>query len=150
VPAALRYAVDTNVLLRISQRADPQHDLVKSAIRALVARDVELCFTAQSLGEFWNVSTRPVERNGYGLSTQGADDHLAFIESTYSLLPDDYRVAQVWRKLLVEHGVRGAEVHDAHIAASLQVHDISYLVTFNAPDFKRFTSLTALHPAQIQ
>jgi predicted nucleic acid-binding protein len=61
---AMRYAIDTNVLLRLSHRNHPQHSLIATAMRALVGRDVEICFTPQNLGEFWNASTRPPERNG--------------------------------------------------------------------------------------
>jgi len=49
---ALRYAVDTNVLLRLSHKEHPQHELIATALRRLVARQVELCFTPQNLGEF--------------------------------------------------------------------------------------------------
>jgi predicted nucleic acid-binding protein len=145
-----RYAVDTNILSRISQRDDPDNGLVKSTTRALVERGIGLCFTAQSLGEFWNVSTRPIGRNGYGLSPREANDHLAFIEGRYSLLADSLLVVRAWRKLLLEHQVRGAEVHDAHIAASLEVHGIQTLITFNVSDFKRFSRMTAVHPSQIE
>ena len=49
---AVRYAVDTSVLLRLSQRNQPEHDVIVIPLRRLVARDVELCFTPQILGEF--------------------------------------------------------------------------------------------------
>jgi predicted nucleic acid-binding protein len=47
---ALRYAVDTNVLLRLSHRDHLLHSLITTAMRRLVARDVELCFTPQNVG----------------------------------------------------------------------------------------------------
>jgi len=147
---ALRYAVDTNVLLRLSQRKHPLHHLITTALRRLVARDVELCFTPQNLGEFWNVSTRPVERNGFGLSIEETDAHIQSIERTMELLPEDERVYRVWRRLLLSHGVRGAQVHDAHLAAALEVHGVTHLLTLNGADFKRFPSLIAVHPDQVQ
>jgi predicted nucleic acid-binding protein len=147
---ALRYAIDTNVLLRLGQRSRPQHSLISTALRCLVARDVELCFTPQNLGEFWNVSTRPVKRNGFGLSIQETDAHVQSIERTMTLLAEDERVYPVWRRLLLAYDVRGTQVHDAHLAATLEVHGVTHLLTFNGADFKRFPSIIAVHPEEIQ
>lgn len=147
---AVRYAVDTNVLLRLSYRKHPQYSLIETALRRLVARDVELCFTPQNLGEFWNASTRPRDRNGFNLSTQETVLHVGAMERIMTLLPEDERVYRVWRRLLLLHDVRGVQVHDAHLAAALAVHDVNYLLTFNAADFKRFANLKAGHPEEVQ
>lgn len=147
---ALRYAVDTNVLLRLTQRNHPQHRITATALRRLVARDVELCFTPQNLGEFWNVCTRPVERNGLGLSIQETEANVQSIERTMTLLPEDERAYRVWRRLLVSFDVRGVQVHDAHLAATLEIHGVAHLLTFNGADFKRFPSLIPVHPEEVQ
>ncbi|MGH9397919.1 MAG: type II toxin-antitoxin system VapC family toxin [Terriglobia bacterium] len=147
---ALRYAIDTNVLLRLAQRNHPQHGVIATALRRLVAREVELCFTPQNLGEFWNVSTRAVERNGFGLSIQETDAHVQAIERTMTLLAEDERVYRVWRRLLLSYDVRGVQVHDAHLAATLEVHGVTHLLTFNGEDFKRFPSLIPVHPGEVQ
>jgi len=147
---ALRYAVDTNVLLRLSQVNHPQHELIATALRRLVARQVELCFTPQDLGEFWNVSTRPRERNGLGLSIEETEAHVGSIERRMTILQEDGRVYLAWRRLLVSQNVRGVQVHDAHLAAVLEVYEVVHLLTFNGPDFKRFTNLSAIHPQDVQ
>lgn len=146
----LRYALDTNILLRLAQPAHHQHELIMSALRRLVARDVELCFTPQNIGEFWNASTRPREHNGFGLSTQEAREHVASIEKRMRILPEDERVYEVWKRLLVAHDVRGVQVHDAHLAATLEVHGVTHLLTFNGADFKRYPAVTVVHPEEIQ
>ncbi len=146
----LRYAVDTNILVRLSSSNHPQHDLISKALRRLVEQEAELCFTPQNLGEFWNVCTRPVERNGLGLSVQETAEHLAAIEDEMTVLPENLRVFTVWRRLLLSHEVRGVQVHDAHLAAVLEVHGIAHLLTFNGPDFKRFPNLIAVHPSEVQ
>jgi predicted nucleic acid-binding protein len=65
---------DTNVLLRLSKADDPHYPLVQSAVDKLLARGTGLCYTSQNLAEFWNVCTRPVDRNGFGNRPQGAGD----------------------------------------------------------------------------
>lgn len=67
-----------------------------------------------------------------------------------TLLPEDARVYTVWRRLLATLDVRGTQVHDAHLAAVLEVHGVSDLLTFNGKDFKRFPGLTAVHPQDVQ
>jgi predicted nucleic acid-binding protein len=49
----------------------------------------------------------------------------------------------------VQHGVLGVQVHDARLAASMIVHGVTSILTFNVMDFSRFTGLTALHPSNI-
>jgi predicted nucleic acid-binding protein len=69
MPDAAAWLLDTNILLRMSKSDDPHDPMTRAALRALVAQGTRLCFTSQILGEFWNASTRPRDRNGFGLST---------------------------------------------------------------------------------
>ncbi|HYW41780.1 MAG TPA: hypothetical protein VE959_02915 [Bryobacteraceae bacterium] len=80
---------------------------------------LQLCFTSQTLGEFWNASTRPLDKNGFGLS------------------------------VAVAHQVKGVQVHDARLAASMYVHGVTQLLTVNVRDFQRFTGLRVVHPAEV-
>jgi len=149
MPDAAAWLLDTNILLRMSKRDDPHHSMISGALRALVARHARLCFTSQVLGEFWNASTRPRDQNGFGLS--GAEtDHIArVIERDFEFLPDSREVHDRWRRLLVEHEVKGVQVHDARLAASMYVHGITQLLTVNVRDFQRFQGLRAIHPSSI-
>ena len=66
------------------------------------------------------------------------------------LLTETERVCAVWQRLLVTCEVRGVQVHDAHLAAVLEVHGVTRLLTFNGADFKRFSGLTAVHPRDVR
>ena len=50
--------LDSNILLRISKSDDPQQAVIGHALRVPAGRGVRLCYTSQTLGEFWNASTR--------------------------------------------------------------------------------------------
>jgi hypothetical protein len=89
--AGLPYLADTNILLRISQRQDPQYEIIRTALRLLRTQGANLCFTSQNLAEFWNVCTRPKEQNGYGLSTAG-DGSAGLIEAGFTFLPDSEQI----------------------------------------------------------
>jgi predicted nucleic acid-binding protein len=149
MPESAAWLFDTNILLRMSKRDDPHHPMISGALRALVAQGAWLCFTSQTLGEFWNASTRPVDQNGFGLSTSETDRIARVIERDFQFLPDSRDVHDRWRRLLVEHDVKGVRVHDARLAASMYVHNVTRLLTVNVRDFRRFTDLSVIHPAEV-
>jgi hypothetical protein len=60
------YLIDSNVLIRWVQTADPGFQAADAALDRLILSDADLCYTSQNLGEFWNAMTRPANRNGYG------------------------------------------------------------------------------------
>ena len=60
------YLVDTNVLLRFSRLENPRYQISRDAVHKLEADGHQLQTTLQNFAEFWNVSTRPAERNGFG------------------------------------------------------------------------------------
>lgn len=97
MPSAGAWLLDTNILLRISKNDDAQHPTVSGALRVLVEEDARLCFTSQILGEFWNASTRPRDRNGFGLTTAETNRLASVIERDFELLPDSREVHDRWR-----------------------------------------------------
>ena len=138
--------VDTNILLRISRRSDPQHILVDAALARLAGQGTTLFYAHQNIAELWNAMTRPIARNGLGLTVADADRVVQSIESGMSLLPDNEAVYREWRRIVVQYGVSGVQVHDARLAEAMYVHHVDHLLTLNVADFSRFTGLTAVHP----
>jgi predicted nucleic acid-binding protein len=65
-----KYLLDTNVVLRLSNPSDGQHELVTEAVANLLARADECYLTAQVLIELWVVATRPTNVNGLGWSVE--------------------------------------------------------------------------------
>jgi predicted nucleic acid-binding protein len=143
------YLIDSNVLIRWVQPEGPQFEVVKQAILRLENADDTPCYTSQNLGEFWNVLTRPANRNGYGLSPEGARIRAEQIEAKFLLLPDAPEIHTEWRILLVAHNISGTQVHDARIAAAMHVHGVKRILTFNTRDFARFTDIESIHPKDL-
>src|SRR5487761_73351 len=142
--------VDTNILLRITRRSDPQHKLVDTALARLALQGTTLYYTHQNIAELWNAMTRPVERNGLGLSVAETEREVRVIEAGMSLLPDNEAVYREWRRIVVKYSVSGVQVHDARLAATMYVHGVSHILTLNVTDFGRFDGLTALHPNSVK
>jgi predicted nucleic acid-binding protein len=49
---------------------------------------------------------------------------------------------------VVRHGVLGSRVHDARLVASMNVHGIRRILTFNTGDFARY-DIEAVHPSSL-
>jgi len=143
------FLADTNVLLRLLQRNDPDHALVRAALRTLGERGEQICFAPQNLVEFWRVCTRPPSSNGFGLTVAETDRRARVIERLFTLLPDGPAVHAEWRRLVVAHAVSGVQVHDARLVAWMRVHGLTDLVTFDVADFGRYPGICALHPRHI-
>jgi|SRR5580698_5500568 predicted nucleic acid-binding protein len=143
------YLVDSNVLLRWVQPNHSDYPVIVTAIDVLLRQGAVLCYTSQNVAEFWNTCTRPVERNGYGLSPRDADRTARFFEDKLRLLQESPAVHEEWRRLLVSQGISGVQVHDARLVAAMRVHGIKHILTFNDKDFARFTDIEAVHPGNV-
>jgi predicted nucleic acid-binding protein len=141
--------IDSNILIRWAQREAPSFRIIRSAIKQFMRARVEPCYTSQNLGEFWNVLTRPADRNGFGFSPGVADVRAKDIEAAFRLLPDIPAVHQEWRRLLVDYRVSGVQVHDARLVAAMHVHAVKRILTFNTKDFARFDNIEAVHPLSL-
>jgi predicted nucleic acid-binding protein len=110
IPSCL---VDTNILPRMTRRSDPQHQLIDTALAKLASQGTILHYTHQNVAELWNAMTRPVVRNGLGLTVAEAERQVLAIEAGMTRLPDNDTVYREWRRIVVQHGVLGVQVHDA-------------------------------------
>lgn len=107
------YLADTNFALRFALKQNPQHQTIRQTVRVLRNRGDEICIVLQTCVEFWNVATRPMKNNGFGFSVSDADFSLRLVERIFTFLPDNENVHKEWRKLVVDFGVSGVQVHDA-------------------------------------
>jgi predicted nucleic acid-binding protein len=140
----VNYLVDTNVLLRSTQKLHPFH---KDAVRAtlkLKQRGEGLCVLSQNSIEFWAVATRPLVANGLDMTIDEAKNEMAKLKKFFVLLPDSPKIFDEWETPVVQHQVAGKPTHDARLVAAMKVYNVTHLLTFNASDFKRFTSITAI------
>ncbi len=145
----MRYLADTNILLRSVQPAHPMHADAAGAMKILIAQGDIVCVFTQNLIEFWNVATRPADRNGLGFTPARAEMEVTRLEVLLTVLPDDPAIYPEWRRLVIAHSVSGKQVHDARIVAAMNVHGLTHLLTFNGGDFKRFQRITVVSPDEI-
>lgn len=131
----------------MTRRSDPQHRLVDTALAQLASQGAILNYTHQNIAELWNAMTRPVVRNGLGLTVVEAEREVHAIEAGMIFLPDSEAVYREWKRIIVHQAVLGVQVHDARLAAAMYVHGVTYILTFNVADFTRYGGLITMHPS---
>lgn len=140
---------DTNIILRLAEPSHPMHAESLRAVKKLFSAGHNLCLIPQNLIEFWNVATRPANKNGLGWTISQTDSEVADLESIFTILPDSQTIYDEWRHLVVKHSVLGKQVHDTRLVAAMTVHKISHLLTFNIDDFKRFSTIVIVEPTTV-
>ncbi len=133
----MAHLVDTSVLARLANTADPFYPVAAHAILELHRRGEVLYVTAQNLVEFRNMATRPKAVNGLGLSAVDAAAKAAVFEATFLLLPETPDIYPSWKRLVDALGVLGKQVHDARLVAVCHVNSVTHLLTFNISHFNR-------------
>jgi predicted nucleic acid-binding protein len=118
-------------------------------VTILLARGEELVVFLQNLVEFWNVSTRPRDKNGLGYATTRTDQEMDRLLESVALLPDHAGTAEIWRSLVIGHQVQGVQVHDARLATGMKAYGIGQVLTYNPKDFARYSEITVLQPGAI-
>jgi predicted nucleic acid-binding protein len=143
------YLVDTNILLRLVQLDSPEHKSIRNCTDFLWAQGADLFYTSQNLAKFWNVCTRPADRNGFGFSISEADDRASLIEAKLNFAVDSEATHREWRRIVVAEGVSGVQVHDARLVAAMHVHRIRNLLTLNVQDFRRYQDIVVFSPQDL-
>ena len=145
------YLTDTNVLLRFVDPTHVSYLRIQASIDKLWENGHQLQTTPQNFAEFWNASTRPANRNGFGRTPFETGALLHRLERLFPLLPDSPDMYSNWRRLVVKYRVSGVQVHDARLVASMLVHDVTHILTFNIQDFTRYApdGIIAIDPATV-
>lgn len=146
----MAHLFDSNTFLRLAEKNSPQRSIILNAIRRLRNANESLYYTPQVLAEFWNVCTRPASsRGGLGLSIEQTKRKAELIGKYFTVLHDGPETFSEWRRLVSDLQIKGVQVYDAKLVASMIVHNIMYLVTFNVKDFSRFTMIDVVDPNDI-
>ncbi len=145
----MRVLVDTNILLRSVQPNHPFCSQATHAVTKLIRQKDAVFFCPQNIAEFWNVATRPAERNGLGMSPEEALQEVSNIEKSLTLLPDVPAIYTAWKQIVAAHKVKGVKVYDARLAAIMNVYAVESVLTFNSADFERYSNVRAIHPSSL-
>ena len=148
----MSYLIDTNILLRFGDKNSPKHHLIRQGIRSLRRQGNQLYICPQNCAEFWNVATRPADKNGLGLTIEKTAKSLKLIERIFTLISDNPENYRQWKRLIIQYQVKGVQVHDARLVATMKTHSIGHILTFNTDDFQRYLpeNIIAINPENLR
>lgn len=139
-------AVDTNILVHAHQREASLHVSAKEAIRSLAESPAPWMVCCHCLVEFYGVVTQRRLWRIPSTPTQAIDQIAAWRASpSIRIHGDSDVVMDILAGLLLAAQIRGAQVHDARIAACCLASGVSELWTVDR-DFSRFPDLSTRNP----
>lgn len=141
--------IETGILFQLMQISSKQHDSVRNAFRILKERDANLFITTQNIMEFMSVVTRPIEKNGLGLTLEEARKYMLELLSTFSLLQDTPTVLDEWLQIIINTNLSGHQFYDAKLVAIMKANGIKHILTTNPIDYKFYSGIIALTPEDI-
>jgi len=142
--------IDSNVLIRSADVADPDHSTAVEAVTRLKGQGHEPSLVPQCCYEYYVVATRPAERNGLGLEPFAAAQDIADYVGMFRILRDERAVFEIWKDLIANYQVRGKVAHDARLVAAMLRHRVTHLLTFNGGDFRRYADrIIVLDPLEV-
>lgn len=136
--------VDTSLLVAATVELHPAHTAAARWIENAAPSGLELCISPQVCREFLVVLTRqPVSERVFAVGE--ALEALNAWRTGCRVLEEGAAVVEQLLLLVEAHQVRGKQVHDCNIVATMLANGVRRLVTRNAADFKRYESLIGLN-----
>lgn len=135
--------IDTNILVYATIVSAPFHNQARQTLQTLWDNEDNLWISRQILREYAMVVTRPQPFTKPLVSEATIQQLQAFI-TQFQVADDNIVVTAHWLDLIKKIGVKGKQVHDANIVATMLAYNISYLLTHNVADFNRYGSLINL------
>ncbi len=135
--------VDTNVLVNASLATAPFHQAASQSLKNLRTAGVELWISRQILREYLATLSRPQSFTA-PLSQRVLVADVIYFQTQFRIAEDGPAVTASLLQLIAQTPVGGRQIHDANIVATMQVHGIWSLLTFNVSDFARFSSIITL------
>ena len=137
--------VDTNVLVHANNSDSPDQPLAQKALLELAGAGCELWISRQVMREYACVVSRRMNlMQQFDASAMVADLHR--FGQQFQIADETASVSSHLQILIVSHDVKGKQVHDANVVATMLAFGIPGLLTQNAADFRRFVPSITLLP----
>ena len=139
-------AIDTNILVFAEITTSPQHGRAHAVLRELAEGAVAWAIPWPCVYEFLRVVTHPrVFHPPSPAENVLADLAQILCSPSLHLLNETAAHAELMAALVLDTGVTGNLIHDAHIAALCLEHGVRELITGDR-DFSRFATLRTANP----
>jgi len=145
-PGVSHLFVDTNILVFATDAGSPFQSAAETELEQWRKQGTDLYISVQILREYLAVTTRPALGQVAPPDYPAILGNMASFRSEFHVLEDTRLVAEKLGELAHFFAVKGRQVHDANIAATMLIHGLQHLLTHNGSDFMRFSPLVVVHP----
>lgn len=139
--------VDTNVLIFATNSASPWHLPATNGLQEARRLGVELVISPQIIREYLVAATRP--GSNATLPLDALLTNVRAFQTDFQLVEENALVSAKLVDLVSQITVGGKQIHDANVVATMQIHNISHLLTHNVADFARFAHLITVLPLPV-
>ena len=128
--------VDTNILIYANLPNESFHLVAKSKLEELSVQ-YDLVITRQIIREYLRVKSSIMHQNNlYDAKILVAD--VDFFTENFLVLDEDKNTTENLLHFIDAYQVKGKQIHDCNIVASMIQHQVFSIYTNNEADFKRY------------
>ena len=141
-----QYLLDTNILLRASDAGSDKQSLAQGAFEAVISQGHTCFLTAQVIGEYYSVVTRPISSNGFGWDTERGKLERDLWIARFSFLEETAEIFPRWIDLIDKFKVTGRRIFDLRILAVMRKRAVNspYLFSSYEEGVRLFSCVGAL------
>jgi predicted nucleic acid-binding protein len=132
-------------LVFATDAASPFQSAAETALEEWRKQGTELYVSVQVLREYLAVTTRPAPGQTAPPDYPAILGNIASFRSAFHVLEGTRLVSEKLGELVQRFSVKGRQVHDANIAATILTSGLKDLLTHNISDFARFSPLVTAH-----
>lgn len=133
--------VDTNILVYFKTIKSPNFRVANFKLIQFYI-DNEIFISNQVLKEYLVTMSRLSSETNLDLFISDAN----YFANKFNLLFDSQESKIILMDIIAKFKVRGKQIHDANIVATMLANNIKNLFTHNVKDFERFSSLINIVP----
>ncbi len=141
IEAGQRLGLDTNILLDATDESRPLHRQAQSVFHVFPSLGAHAVLGTQVLREYLVVATRPQKNNGLGLDLPDALFNLGEFRRRASVVPETVEAAELLAEWAGKFRVRGKNLHDLQLLATMHRAGVQTFLTSNPSDFPRQTGI---------
>ncbi len=132
--------IDTNVLTRATIATAPLHQVALNALDRLAESGAELWISGQVIREYMANATRE-QTYSQAIPMEQVLDQIKRFRRVFKVAEETTEVIDRMLILAASMPLRGKQIHDLNIVATMLSYNIPQLLTHNVDDFKRFNSV---------
>jgi len=132
--------VDTNILTRATILSAPLHEEAQEALDRLSESGAELWISPQVIREYMVNATRD-QSYSKAIPMVQVLEQIKRFRAAFKIAEETTAVLDKMLELTATVSLKGKQIHDVNIVATMISYNIPALLTHNTDDFKQFASL---------